>query len=250
MDVPEEVTPAAKAMGEIGQRLASIGATKLPPDDDVAAMSPMMGPEIPDVEPFRGNGKVVYLKPKSNPHAEQIRAIIAASAMPPGAEYTTVLSVRHDLVVVEARSAPCRGNGWHDSVTDLVKEPPVVELYPEALVWSRINWKPTVGILVAQNARDAARTAELTAVQASAYARQMRLEDPGCTHCCILGGLEASRIRIVELWMNEKFFQDHEKSQWRDEAEQRVVPLVADMTCDSVRGMQYECPPAEPKNKT
>ena len=100
------------------------------------------------------------------------------------------------------------------------------------------------------NARDAARTAELTTVQASAYARQMRLEDPGCTHCCILGGLEASRIRIVELWMNEKFFQDHEKSQWHDEAEQKVVPLVADMTCDSVRGMQYECPQAEPKNKT
>ena len=91
MDAPA-ATPAEKAMGEIGQRLASIGATKLPPDDDVAAMSPMMGPEIPDVEPFRGNGKVVYLKPKSNPHAEQIRAIIAASAMPPGAEYTTVPS--------------------------------------------------------------------------------------------------------------------------------------------------------------
>ncbi|KAH8051547.1 1-aminocyclopropane-1-carboxylate synthase [Aureococcus anophagefferens] len=86
------------------------------------------GPGDPDLEPFRGNGKVVYLKPKSNPHAEQIRAIIAASAMPPGAEYTTVLTVQHDLVVVEVRSAPCRGNGWHDSVKDLVKEPPVVEL--------------------------------------------------------------------------------------------------------------------------
>jgi hypothetical protein len=36
MDAPA-MTPAEKAMGEIGQRLASIGATKLPPDDEAPA---------------------------------------------------------------------------------------------------------------------------------------------------------------------------------------------------------------------
>ena len=64
------------------------------------------------------------------------------------------------LKYTQVAPGACRGNGGHDSVKDLVKEPPVVELYPEALVWSRINWKPTVGILVAQNARTLTETRE------------------------------------------------------------------------------------------
>ena len=202
-----------------------------------------MGPHVRDMLPFRGCGKVVRLKPKDQPSVEQVRALIAASAMPPGAEYTTILTVEYDLVVVEVRSTPCRATGWHDGVRDLLKEPAVVELFPEALVWSRINWKPTVGILVTQNARAGAEIGDLRDSQVRAYSRQMPLEDPGCAHCCILGGLHPAQITIVELWINHKAFEDHEASLWHDEAEQRAVPLVADMTCRMVQGMQYECPP-------
>jgi len=207
-------------------------------------MASTFGPDLALVEPFVGYGKVVTLRPKDKDAADQIRALVAATAMPPGPEHVCVLwADPRSLVVVEVRSAPCRATGWHDNCRDLCAAPPRVEVFGAARQWARptkfVN--PKVGIFVRQRARDADGLAALAAAQAAAYSRQMTLEDPGCATCALLSdGPTADEVTIVELWETQEAFDAHEAAPWHDEAEQVVVPLVASMDCDEVRGVTYQ----------
>ena len=211
------------------------------------------GPELPLMEPFRGCGKIVRLEPKDRTSAERLRALAAASAMPPGPDYTTVLSLggtvdlRH-MYVVEVRKGPCRESGWYSNASDLLKCAPSVELFPEALQWSRFNLKLKVGNFVTETTEDTAKAKELAAAHSEAISRRMTLENPGCTCCVVLSGSDENpaQLRVVELWESQEASDIHDQSQWHEEAEQSIIPLVKEIdVISNVQGVQYDRPPPE-----
>ena len=153
-----------------------------------------MGPELALVEPFVGYGKIVTLAPKNKEAADNLRALVAATAMPPGPEFVSVLAPADPkvLVVVEIRKTPCRVSGFYDQAADQLSAAPAVELFGDARQWARptkfVN--PKVGVFVRQRARNGADLGALRDAQAAAYSRQMTLEDPGCATCAILSDVQ------------------------------------------------------------
>lgn len=204
-----------------------------------------MGPELALVEPFVGYGKIVTLAPKNKEAADNLRALVAATAMPPGPEFVSVLAPADPkvLVVVEIRKTPCRVSGFYDQAADQLSAAPAVELFGDARQWARptkfVN--PKVGVFMRQRARNGADLGALRDAQAAAYSRQMTLEDPGCATCAILSdGPEGDALRIFELFETQDHFDAHAASPWHDEAEQAAVPLVASIDCDEVRGVTHQ----------
>lgn len=179
---------------------------------------------------------------------EMIAGNIHSSA---AATRATLVSTGNEIVIVEEwesqeafdhRSSSLNQEEIETTIASYCSTLPTREFFPEALHICRPTTpvdKQTIGILVRQRTSSETNGYKLRDAQRENYERQMTKE-PGCTCCIILAGSsqDNSQVRIIELWDTMNDFYFHESSEWHALGEEKVVPLVVDMDCDFVKGMQ------------